>query len=134
MKQRTFKPLGGCVSGVPSDKCKLIKPEKLSVENRLKLLEGQVSYMSAAISSFTNSKPEVEGANKDGVPVGTVAIGITEKSSFKFYLTVLESGYQVGVKTYDSLSAAAEAVSKVRRSGWTFWKLPDGRTLKEAFK
>lgn len=134
MTQRTFKPLGGCVPGQDSGKCKLLNPQRLSVDERIKLLEEQVEYMSAAITSFTNPKPKVDGANKDGIPVGTVAIGITEKSQFKFYLTVLENGYQVGTKVYDSLSAAAEAVSKVRRSGWTFWKLMDGRTMKEAYK
>ena len=134
MKQRAFKPLGSC-QDKPAG-CRAIDPKKLKVEDRLTLLEEQISYMSQAIQSFTHGekKDRPDGRNKDGIPVGVVAIGETEKSPFKFYLTVLKDGYQVGTIKYESLSAAAEAVSKVRRSGWTFWRLPDGRTLKEAYK
>lgn len=132
--RRQFKPLGACIES-KAGTCKMVSPKKLPVEDRLALLEEQMAYMTKAIHAFTNQEKDVpEGANKDGIPIGTVAIGETEKSKFKFYLTVLADGYQVGTITYDSLSAAAQAVSKVRRSGWTFWKLMDGRTLKEAYK
>ncbi|RLI56702.1 MAG: hypothetical protein DRO87_07760, partial [Candidatus Thorarchaeota archaeon] len=50
-----------------------------------------------------------------------------------YILRPTPEGFRVGDQIYKSLSAAAEAVSGVRRSGWTFWKLPDGRTAKEAF-
>jgi hypothetical protein len=43
-------------------------------------------------------------------------------------------GYRIGNFKYASLSAAAEVVSGVRRSGWVFWKLPSGETLKELYK
>lgn len=133
--QRTFKPLGSSIPRASDCKARAVRAKRLSVDERLAILEDQINYMSKAISAFTNdNKSKPEGANKDGVPIGTVAIGETEKSQFKFYLTALADGYQVGTQKYDSLSAAAEAVSKVRRSGWTFWKLPDGRTLKEAYK
>ena len=46
----------------------------------------------------------------------------------------MEDGYYIDNVKYYSLSAAAEAVSGVRRSGWTFWKLVDGTTVKEAFR
>jgi hypothetical protein len=74
------------------------------------------------------------GLNKDGIPIELVCIGETEKQQFPLCMTVKADNYQVGLNNYLSVSAAAEAVSGVRRSGWAFWKLPDGRTLKEVFK
>lgn len=71
-------------------------------------------------------------ANKDGIPIGVSLVGSSERGGIKV-LTINPDGYYIGNKKFDSLSAAAEAASGVRRSGWTFWKLPDGRTVKEAF-
>lgn len=70
--------------------------------------------------------------NKVEVPEGTVLTGKTKGLSY--FLQVREGGFYVGITRYDSLSAAAEGVSGVRRSGWTFWRLPDGKSVKEAFK
>ena len=70
--------------------------------------------------------------NKVEVPEGTVLTGKT--SGLSYFLQVRNGGFYVGITRYDSLSAAAEGVSGVRRSGWTFWKLPDGKTVKEVFK
>lgn len=45
-----------------------------------------------------------------------------------------EGKYIVNKKEYSSLSSAAESVgAPVRKSGWVFWKLADGRTIKEAY-
>ena len=71
--------------------------------------------------------------NNDGIPIGTILLGTTKDQTY--LLIVDELGeYMVGYTKYTSLSAAAEAVSGVRRSGWTFWKLSDGTTAKESFK
>ena len=70
---------------------------------------------------------------KENIPVGTTLVSHSQRGGLRF-LTVTADGYYVGITKYDSLSAAAEAVSGVRRSGWTFWKLADGRTAKEAYK
>jgi hypothetical protein len=78
------------------------------------------------------NKPVESSETKNRVPVGTTLIGKTK--NLTFFLTTTEDGYNVGTTKYDSLSAAAEAVSGCRRSGWTFWKLDDGRTAKEVFK
>jgi hypothetical protein len=73
--------------------------------------------------------------NKDGVPLNSSFIGFTQNSRYPYILIVDENGdYKVGSNTFPSLSASAEFVSGVRRSGWTFWKLLDGRTLKEVYK
>jgi hypothetical protein len=70
--------------------------------------------------------------NKSEIPEGTVLHGQTKGTNF--FLTVKDGGFYVGVRRFDSLSAAAEGVSGVRRSGWAFWKLPDGKTVKEVYK
>jgi hypothetical protein len=72
------------------------------------------------------------GLNKDGIPVAMPLFGESTKGG-KSFLTVHQDRYKIGDKEYDSLSAAAEAVSGVRRSGWTFWKTPEGKSVKEAF-
>ena len=70
--------------------------------------------------------------NKDGLPVGLSLIGQSQRGGTHI-LTVDTDGYRIGTSPFDSLSAAAEASSGVRRSGWTFWKTHDGRTVKEVF-
>lgn len=70
--------------------------------------------------------------NKVAIPEGTVLTGKT--NGLSYFMHVKDGGFYVGITRYDSLSAAAEGISGVRRSGWTFWRLPDGKTVKEAFK
>jgi hypothetical protein len=122
---------------------------KISAEERIAILEKQVEDMlkllmilRAKVKRHPQEEPievpeqiqALHGLNRDGVPNELVCIGETEKRQFPVCMTVKPDGYQVGLTLYASLSAAAEAVSDVRRSGWAFWKLPDGRTLKEVFK
>jgi hypothetical protein len=66
------------------------------------------------------------------VPEGTVLHGTTRGMSL--FLQVRDGGFWVNNVKYDSLSAAAEAVSGVRRSGWAFWKFADGRTVRETLR
>jgi hypothetical protein len=119
-----------------------VTESRLSDKERISVLEQQVAYMQAIITKLkAEAKEPSQNAyaagtdvNKDGIPVGLVCHGITSKSHFLLFLEVEEDGYVVGATKYDSLSAAAQAVSGVRRSGWTFWKLANETTLKEAFK
>lgn len=79
----------------------------------------------------------IDGAlfNKDGIPLNSSFIGFTQNSRYPYILIIDANGdYKVGNNTFTSLSSSAEFVSGVRRSGWTFWKLLDGRTLKEVYK
>jgi hypothetical protein len=126
-------------SGVASIK------KSLSTEDRLKILERQLHALTILFNTVIKNKKEEHNAyteavidsmpkNNDGVPLYTVAYGHTQMAEAPFILTVNEDGYYVGNTLYHSLSAAAEAVSGVRRSGWTFWRLHDGRSLKEMFK
>lgn len=71
-------------------------------------------------------------SNKDGLPVGLSLQGQSQRGGMHI-LTVEANGYKIGTTPFDSLSAAAEASSGVRRSGWTFWKTHDGRSVKEVF-
>ena len=121
--------------------CSTTAPANLNPADRILLLEEQMKHMQRILMRMKKKAvgedlpvPAVDNPNKDGIPIGTVCIGSTEKSHFLFYLTVGAEGYTVGSQTFASLSAAAEAASQVRRSGWTFWKLLDGRTLKEAYR
>jgi hypothetical protein len=66
------------------------------------------------------------------IPEGTVLNGKTRGLSY--FLQVKDGAFYVGNTRHLTLSAAAEAVSGVRRSGLTFWRLDDGRTVKEVFK
>lgn len=120
-----------------------VSKNKLSDEERIAILEQQVAHMSITIQllkSKGKKQPNAYSAepdqnlNKDGLPIGLICFGVTSKYPFPVFLEIEEDGYMVGTTKYESLSAAAEAVSGVRRSGWTFWKLNNGITLKEAFR
>jgi hypothetical protein len=111
-----------------------------SLEERVCMLEAMVKNLLEINASLLADKPEGgdnaydESLNRDGIPYNLCFVG-ADKAGFPRILTVREDGYYVGTVKYSSLSAAAEDVSGiVRKSGWVFWKLPDGRSAKEAFK
>jgi hypothetical protein len=121
--------------------CSTMVPADLSAGDRILLLEEQMKHMQRILMRMKKNAiedplpvPATETLNKDGIPIGITCIGATERSHFLFYLTVEPEGYRIGSVHFASLSAAAEAASQVRRSGWTFWKLLDGRTLKEVYR
>lgn len=103
----------------------------ISDEDRIKLLENKMATVLQMLNNV-NTSAMSNSETKNKIPVGTTLIGKTKDRTF--FLTVMGEGYNVGITKYDSLSAAAEAVSGCRRSGWAFWKLNDGRTAKEVFK
>lgn len=135
-------PLG---SSVPTGIGIVAEPQ--GVEERLKLLETKLSAMTEAFyvarnaliekgkennNAYENVDVEAE-TNKDGIPINSHFIGISK--GVPNVLMVNKDGlYVAGNSTFNSLSAAAKKVSGVRRSGWVFWKLFDGRTVKEAFR
>lgn len=109
----------------------------ITLTKSLDALWSVVKALTDAVSkkSDVDLKTVIEEKKKEGkaeIPEGTILWGTTR--GMNFFLTVQHGGFYVGTTRYDSPSAAAEAVSGVRRSGWAFWKLPDGKTLKEAFK
>jgi len=116
-----------------------VKPQ--SMEDRITALENMIANI-MAVNISSQNKPGTRSSNayeniptnKDSIPVGISMIGLTRFGPR--ILTVGEDGsYYVGPTKYNSLSAAAEGESGiVRKSGWIFWKLADGRTAKEAFK
>ena len=82
--------------------------------------------------------------NKDGIPIN-IDIFADIESIGKVVLTTKRRSYKVKEinnqeiaegKEFNSLSAAAEAFSKIKRkSGWIFWRNTEtGRTLKEMYK
>lgn len=119
-----------------------------TVEERMDVLEAKIETMATLMAQLQlvgepitdnhDAFTEVINPNKDGLPIGLMLMGTSK--GVDHVLMVEELRYSVvplfeGVgQAYPSLSSAAEAVSGVRRSGWTFWKLEDGRSVKEAFR
>lgn len=116
-----------------------------NIEERIRWLEARLSAVQeafavtrSALINKENTEPTSNAyddvdKNHEGLPLSTCLIGVTK--GVPYVLTVWKDGkYYIGNKEFTSLSAAAQHVSGVRRSGWTFWKLPDGRTVKEVFK
>ena len=112
-----------------------------------KTIEQEISMLKSMVNSLMQANADLRGkrrrrelnayagqpTNRDGIPIGMSLLGLTKWGPR--ILTVVEDGYYIGQDGYSSLSAAAEAASGiVRKSGWVFWKLPDGRTAKQVFK
>ncbi len=105
------------------------------IESELRRLGSKMEEMLSSIYSSI----KVLLINKDGIPYTTKLKGIsTVKGEFPdgkdFELLVTTEGYEVGGQCFNSLSAAAEGVSKNRRNGWEWWKTEDGKTVGEAFR
>lgn len=129
-------------TALPSGVAIVTKP--MSVEEKVEALQKQVEDLVKAFHVVNSARIKdrrqqdvydqipLVNANKDGIPIGLSLLGSSVKGGIHV-LTINADGYYIGITRFDSLSAAAEAVSGVRRSGWTYWKLPDGRSAKEAF-
>jgi len=119
---------------------KAIKPR--SVEDRLSAIENMIASIMELTSknTMTSDKPDKHldaynemPKNKDGVPLYISLLGSSKYGPRILYVD--DDGYYLGNVVYTSLSAAAEAASGItRKSGWVFWKLPDGTPLKKVFK
>ncbi len=139
--------------GIEKKYAAVLATDPPTIDQRMSLLEAKMETIAAAIAMLQltdkpitnnhNAYDDVTSPNKDGLPIGLVLIGTSrgpDGVSTDYMLIVEELGYSVvhmfegQPLAYQSLSAAAEAVSGVRRSGWTFWKLEDGRSVKEAFR
>jgi hypothetical protein len=121
----TKLPLGQATMGVakeatPSD----------ALEQRILVLEQRLAEMEARFRR-ANQESERTKPKTPNIPYDVLLVGTTR--GIQYTLVRTPQGFRVGNTIYKSLSAAAEAVSGVRRSGWTFWHLPDGRTAKEVF-
>ena len=131
-----------------------IELEPHTIEERVTYLEQAVKQHTISLDSLYSIVKELQNTkgnreqvkeidkaiddNKkdDKIPVGTRLRGMTKGTPF--WCTVKEGGFYIGITKYDSLSAAAQGVSGVRRSGWTFWKFDngkhEGRSVKEVYK
>lgn len=119
-------------------------PEELEntvtkLENTVEKLKGQVNSLTEVIKTLIPTNIN----NKDGIPIGMQLFGhvknigtIVMETEPKGY-TVKKIGIQQisNGKQFNSLSAAAEAFSMIKRqSGWIFWRNSSGKTLKDVFK
>lgn len=75
--------------------------------------------------------PANPNVNTDGVEIGITLLGPTQFGWFHS-LIVAPDGYYLGPEKFDSLTAAATRAVGYKRNGWTYWTVPDGRTIKEA--
>lgn len=111
-----------------------------TTEQKIERLETIVSSLMEANAKLRGKRRgrelnayEGQPTNRHGIPIGLSLLGLTKWGAR--ILTVTKDGYYIGQDRYNSLSAAAEATSGIiRKSGWVFWKLPDGRTAKQVFK
>ena len=130
-----------------------VAPHPQNMEERVDFMEKRINQIALSIDSlhsimkrlrdradirkdYAISK-NIEKVKSDmKIPEGSVLIGVTR--NVPYYCEVKEGAFYVGVTKYSTLSAAAEGVSGVRRSGWTFWKISggihNGKTVKEVFK
>lgn len=113
----------------------LVLPE--TIEDRLSALEAKITIILRHFEEHRETEREIQNTNdpnvnKDGIPFHQNFVGVTH--GVRYILTVRPDAYYVNHMPFPTLSAAALGVSGVRRSGWTFWRLPDGRTAKEMFK
>lgn len=131
-----------------------VEREPVTVGDRLVYLEQSIKQHTISLDSLYTIVKEVQNgterrehveeidkaieANKSDnkIPVGTRLKGTTKGTPF--WCIVKSDGFYIGITRYDSLSAAAQGVSGVRRSGWTFWKFDngqnEGRSVKEVYK
>ena len=108
-------------------------------------LERQVDRLEIAVRELTEKLDRLMtvNKNKDGLPIGLL-IHATVNGVGKVVLEVCETDYVVveiagtpitNGREFGSLSSAAEMFSQInRKSGWVFWKGPNGKTLKESYK
>jgi len=118
--------------------------EPINTEEKIQILEQRLEFMTkafyAAKQALANKKGNQNAyeepgmpMNKHGIPLNSSFFGTSRGVPYVLYVSN-NGRYFVSNEEYPSLSAAAEAVSGVRRSGWTFWKLPGGRTVKEVYR
>ncbi len=126
--------------------------EPQTIEERIANIQRQVTALACSVDSWQTIMKElidekrkernaglaamIEKKRNEGkaeIPEGIELHGTSQEITF--YCVVKPDGFYVGARRFGSLSAAATDVSGgTRRSGWVFWKLPDGRTVKDAYK
>ena len=110
-----------------------------TIADKINLLDERITSLTQTFNAISNAMIKddrqqhvYDDINRDGIPIGTSFLGQSTRGGMHV-LSVKQDRYYIGTSGYDSLSAAAEASSGVRRSGWTFWKTYDGKTVKEVY-
>lgn len=112
-----------------------VEKQMIHITNAHDSLFSMVKQMSDNMSKESHKQIEATVKEKKSdmvIPEGTVLNG--KSKGLSYFLNVKDGAFYVGLTRYESVSAAAEGVSGVRRSGWAFWKFPDGKSIKEAFR
>lgn len=118
----------------------MINEEIQELKTRIISLENTIEELKTKVVQVNKEKPLI---NKDGIPVGldifsdvegigTVTLEVLHR---KYKVKKIGDNEIIEGKKFNSLSAAAEAFSKIKRkSGWIFWRVESGKTLKEVYK
>ncbi len=127
-----------------------LEREPRTPEERLTYLEQAVKQHTISLDSLYSIVKEIQNSKEhqerveeidkqiednksdNRIPVGTRLKGMTGNTPF--WCIVKNDGFYVGITKYGSLSAAAQGVSGVRRSGWAFWKFEDGKNEGKSVK
>lgn len=97
------------------------------LERRVILLE---QHLKKVLKLLETKESEDSKTNNDNLPIGMVLKG--ESKGKDYTLEVLDKGYLCSTgEITTTLSAAAEAASGNRRSGWAFWKDMQGIPIGE---
>lgn len=129
--------------GAASNEAQAVAATEATMEERIITLEKRINELTNMFNQINMLRVKEKraakdlnldktGLNKDGLPINVSLVGHSTKYGTRFLL-ILEDGYAFAGQKYDSLSAAAEAASGVRRSGWTYWKTANDRTVKEEY-
>jgi len=115
----------------------VLKQHTISLDSIYTIIKDTQKNNKEACEQAAHLDHEIEVNRSDNkIPVGTRLKGLTK--GVPFWCMVRSDGFYVGITRYESLSAAAEGVSGVRRSGWTFWKFDagkhEGRSVKEVYR
>lgn len=125
--------------------------EPATMEQKIEALEVRLTHMTQSLDCLFQILKEIRDESRHDrdqqideaikkkkkeqkveIPEGTTLHGSSR--GLNYFCQVRSDGFYIGETRYDSLSAAAAAVSGVRRSGLAFWRMPEGKTVKETYK
>ena len=130
-----------------------VVPRPQNMEERVSSMEARMNQIALSLDSIHSVikqlrdranirkdhaiSEKIEKTKSDmKIPEGIVLVGVTR--GVPYYCEVKNGAFYVGVTKYTTLSAAAQGISGVRRSGWAFWKISggkhNGKSVKEIFK
>lgn len=114
----------------------IVKQHTLSLDSLYTIVKDIQNNKDQMVHNKKLDKAIDDNKSDNKIPIGTRLKGMTRGTPF--WCVVKKDGFYVGINRYNSLSAAAQGVSGIRRSGWSFWKFDsgkhEGKSVKEVYK